>query len=80
MRNVTAMSDVRAPEAGEQEWPENCPLCDTPMQTREVGFAQDPEESWAETHSPGTVMFEDYCPNPDCPGKESDLAKAAPGQ
>lgn len=55
------------------EWPTHCSLCGTEL----VSEVRDSivNNDWNDG-SPVTVLAEDVCPNPDCPGKKSDIAKA----
>lgn len=70
------MSDTTV-EADEQEWREDCELCGTRLETGFVAFAHGGDQEGAETGSPSETIAQDFCPNPDCPGKSSDLAPAA---
>ena len=55
------------------EWPTHCPQCGTELESEVIDSMVTNE--WNEG-SPVTVLAVDACPNPDCPGKASDLAKA----
>lgn len=55
------------------EWPTHCPLCGTELQSNIVDSKV--TNDW-DAGAPVTVLAEDTCPNPDCPGKDSDLAQA----
>lgn len=58
----------------EQAFPGRCELCGTPKDLDEntTRPAVGPDGM--------RVEFYDVCPNPDCPGNDSDLAKASPDQ
>jgi hypothetical protein len=64
-------------EAVEQTWPENCELCGTRLETGFVTLAQSRDHDGMDTPSPGETVAQDFCPNPDCPGKTSDAPGAA---
>jgi hypothetical protein len=63
-------------ETVEQEWPEDCELCGTRLETGFVELAQSGEHDGMDTPSPGETVAQDFCPNPDCPGKDSGAAQA----
>jgi len=59
----------------EPEWPTHCPLCGTELESAVVdSVMSDPEQQ--SRGEMANIIAVDFCPNPDCPGKESDLAKA----
>jgi hypothetical protein len=62
------MSDHDGPNAG--EWPTHCPLCGTEL-TSAVIDLDTTNENRAE-FTPGEMVAVDYCPNPDCPGKNAE--------
>lgn len=68
----------RADQAND-EWPTTCPHCGTDLVSGTVDFTQTPDETEStDEHraafQAGEMAAVDYCPNPDCPGKERDQA------
>jgi hypothetical protein len=61
------------PEA-EPEWPTTCPYCGTHLETGIVQVIPDSDSEHFQSASPATVIEQDFCPNPDCPGR-SDQAE-----
>ena len=59
-------------EGADQEWPTHCPHCGTELQSGVVDVVPDSDSEHLQTGSPGTVIAQDFCPNPDCPGKAGD--------
>ncbi len=68
------MSDTTN-ESSEPEWPENCSLCGTELQTGFVELEPTSDQG-TDAGPPGPPVAQDFCPNPDCPGKAADLASA----
>jgi hypothetical protein len=60
----------------EPEWPTHCELCGTELESGLVDVVPNSDSEHLQTGSPATVIAQDFCPNPDCPGKDSDLANA----
>jgi hypothetical protein len=56
--------------AVEREWPTHCPLCGTELKSAVIDFDRT-NENRVELQ-PGEMVAVDYCPNPTCPGKDSD--------
>jgi hypothetical protein len=63
--------DQPAPEADEQEWPTHCEHCGTELESAVVDAVPDADSEHLQTASPGAVVRQDYCPNPDCPAKSA---------
>ncbi len=59
-----------------QEQPTNCPECGTDLELDETATRGGMSHATGEA----TVYVTFACPNPDCPTKESDLAKAHTSQ
>ena len=59
------MSDKRPDE---QTWPTHCAICGTEL-ARGVIDLDKSNEKRAELNA-GEMVALDYCPNPDCPGKD----------
>ena len=57
----------------EDEWPTHCEECGSELQSVQVGF----DEADFSEGKVGTVIARDFCPNPDCPRHDVDLALAA---
>lgn len=55
------------------EWPTHCPRCGSELEPEVIDSTV--TNDW-NRGSPITVIAADVCPNPDCPGKETDMAKA----
>lgn len=55
----------------QQEWPENCPQCGTRLQQVAVDFTAGSSEEVGVTADVAGAVFEDRCPNPDCPAHEA---------
>jgi len=66
--NVDLVSDVMTGQ--ESVWPTHCEVCGTLLQSVQVGF----EEADFSEGKVGTVIARDFCPNPDCPRHDADLA------
>lgn len=66
---------MRASEAEEQEWPTHCEYCGTQLQSGVVDVVPDSDSEHLQTASPATVIAQDFCPNPDCPGKDAELSR-----
>ena len=60
----------------DQEWPTHCEHCGTELQSGVVDVVPDSDSEHLQTGSPGTVVAQDFCPNPDCPGRDADAAPA----
>ncbi len=61
--------------------PTHCSLCGTELEPKAVGGRPTtPAERASDPFVAAIVGFGDECPNPDCPGRESDMAKAADPQ
>jgi hypothetical protein len=56
--------------AGEREWPTHCPLCGAELKSAVIDF--DPNNENRVEFQAGEMAAVDYCPNPTCPGKDSD--------
>ena len=54
-----------------REWPTHCPRCGTKLESAAVEVVPGGDEEI------DTIIAQDFCPNPDCPGKVSDLAPAS---
>ena len=63
-------SDVDVPV----DWPTNCPLCGTELKSEVVDsrVTNDFDEG-----SPTPTLAVDVCPNPDCPGADSNPTSEA---
>jgi hypothetical protein len=60
------------PVDDDQQWPTHCPHCGTELDTAVTGF--DPNHpSDMPRGDLGAAIGVDYCPNPGCPAKNSDL-------
>ena len=57
----------------DQEWPTHCEHCGTELQSGVVHVVPDADSEHLQTASPATVVAQDFCPNPDCPGAEASL-------
>lgn len=55
-------------QEADQAWPRRCPLCDTELASAVIDF--DPSNDTRAELQPGEMAAVDYCPNPDCPGRE----------
>lgn len=58
--------------AGNQEWPTHCEYCGTELAHGVVDAVPDADSEHLQTASPGAVVAQDFCPNPDCPGKRME--------
>lgn len=67
------------PSVEERDWPKRCPRCQTELQTASQGFNPAGEDD-IDHGEMGEVLAVDFCPNPDCPGKETDPARASHDQ
>ena len=56
------------------EWPTHCEHCGTELQSGVVDVVPDSDSEHLQTGSPGTVVAQDFCPNPDCPGRAAATA------
>ncbi len=65
---------MRQPHSEEPEWPTHCEHCGTELQSGVVDAMPDSDSEHLQTGSPGTVIAQDFCPNPDCPGREDGTA------
>ena len=59
------------------EWPTHCEHCGTELESGVVDVVPDSDSEHLQTASPGTVVAQDFCPNPDCRGKRDQPAEAA---
>ncbi|MFC5730593.1 hypothetical protein [Nocardioides vastitatis] len=67
----------QTPRAGEEpEWPTHCEFCGTELESAVVDVTPDSDSEHRQTGSPGTVVAQDFCPNPDCPGKDVDRSSS----
>jgi hypothetical protein len=57
---------------GEKDWPTHCPYCGTELTSAVVDF--DKTNADRPELRPGEMAAVDYCPNPDCPGKQTEQA------
>lgn len=55
----------------QQEWPENCPQCGTRLQQVAVDFTAGSSEEVGATADVAGAVFEDRCPNPECPAHQA---------
>jgi hypothetical protein len=60
----------------EREWPTHCEHCGRELESGVVDVVPNSDSEHLQTGSPATVIAQDFCPNPDCPGKDIDTAKA----
>jgi len=60
-------------EVDEGQWPTHCPDCGTELEPEVIDAVV--TNDWNKG-SPVTILAQDVCPNPDCPGKAGDLANA----
>jgi hypothetical protein len=51
------------------EWPTHCQYCGTELESAVVDAVPNADSEHRQTGSPATVVAQDFCPNPDCPGK-----------
>ncbi len=56
-----------------------CPSCGTTLESAAVGHLL-PSDTERADHAAGGVVFTDFCPNSDCPGKENDMSTSADGR
>jgi len=61
--------DEAHPEGEEPEWPTHCAHCGTELESGVLDVVPDSDSEHLQTGSPGTVVAQDFCPNPDCPGR-----------
>jgi hypothetical protein len=73
------MSDQTPQVDDQQEWPESCPQCGTRLQAVAVDFAADSREEVGATADVAEAIFEDRCPNPDCPANQAAGEGVGPG-
>ncbi len=57
------------------ELPTHCPYCGTELVSGTVDVTDTPDETESldeerAAFQPGEMVAVDYCPNPDCPGKQ----------
>lgn len=57
------------PSVDETEWPTHCEHCGTELESATVEALPSPDTEHRQTAPPGTVIAQDFCPNPDCPGR-----------
>lgn len=76
------MSEQTPQADDQQEWPENCPQCGTRLQAVAVDFTADSTDEVGATADVAEAVFQDRCPNPDCPANRAtgEGAGAGPGQ
>ena len=55
---------------GQHDWPENCPQCGTRLQQVAVDFTAGSAEEVGATADVAGAVFEDRCPNPQCPAHQ----------
>ena len=68
------------PQDAEPEWPTHCAHCGTGLESGVVDVVPDTDSEHLQTGSPASVVAQDFCPNPECPGKGTDAAEeAGPG-
>lgn len=60
----------------EPEWPTTCPYCGTQLESGIVQAIPNSDSEHLQSGSPATVVEEDFCPNPDCPGRRTDMTNA----
>jgi hypothetical protein len=60
-------------QVSEPEWPTHCPTCGTELESEVIDSLV--TNDW-NRGSPMAVLAQDVCPNPDCPAKDIDMAKA----
>lgn len=60
----------------ERAWPTHCEYCGTELESGVVDVVPDSDSEHLQTGSPATVIAQDFCPNANCPGKETDMVKA----
>ncbi len=65
------MSEQTPQADDQQEWPESCPQCGTRLQAVAVDFAADSADEVGATADVAAAVFEDRCPNPDCPANRT---------
>lgn len=56
--------------------PTECSLCGAALESAAVGHLL-PSEAERADHDAGAVLFTDFCPNAECPGKATDTATEA---
>lgn len=56
------------------EWPTHCEHCGTELQSGVVEAVPNADSEHLQTASPGAVVAQDFCPNPDCPGRRDATA------
>lgn len=66
------------PQDDQQEWPTHCEHCGTELESAVVDVAPDSDSEHLQTGSPASVVAQDFCPNPDCPGRQADAAQEPP--
>jgi len=66
--------DEAHPEGEEPEWPTHCAHCGTELESGVLDVVPDSDSEHLQTGSPGTVIAQDFCPNPDCPGRTGGMA------
>lgn len=53
----------------EPDWPQECPECGTELQTAHV-----PMPAGDDVDTPDFPVVRDFCPNPECPQHDADIA------
>lgn len=66
------------PVDDQRPWPTHCEYCGTQLESGVVEVIPDSDSEHLQSASPATVIAQDFCPNPDCPGKEADPAAIVP--
>ncbi len=61
---------------GDQTWPRNCPACGTELTSAVIDL--DPTNADHPQLNPGEMVAMDYCPNPECPLKETEQSTNEP--
>lgn len=76
MSEQTNEPQAQSPEP-EPEWPRTCPYCGTQLESGIVQVVPNSDSEHLQSASPATVVEQDFCPNPDCPGRTTDVTNAA---
>lgn len=65
-------SELPPPQADAgQRWPTHCEHCGTELAHAVIDAVPDADSEHLQTASPATVVAQDFCPNPDCPGRRT---------
>ena len=64
------MSAPEPPTEVTQEWPTHCEQCGTELAHAVIEAVPDADSEHLQTASPGTVVAQDYCPNPACSNRK----------